>query len=141
MSRRSRFSSAQRTLKHLRELGRVCAITEKWNPHVGPHGVRQDLFGFIDVLALDPQRGFIAIQACASGRAEHIRRIADNEDDQITEAVLTWLRCGGHIEVWYWRKLKVKRGGKAQKWMPDVTEITLAHFEDAAESGEEESRG
>lgn len=42
-------SPTQRTLAALRKLGYLAAVVEKWNH--GAH-IRQDLFGFIDVLAI-----------------------------------------------------------------------------------------
>lgn len=43
------LSPTQRTLRAQRDRGLVCAIVEKWNMHAGPFGIRQDLFGIIDV--------------------------------------------------------------------------------------------
>ena len=43
------ISPTQRSLKHLRDQGYTVAVTEKWNPHAR---VRQDLFGFVDLLAI-----------------------------------------------------------------------------------------
>lgn len=145
------LSPTQRTLRALREQGRIAAITEKWNPWAGPLkkdrdgnlvdgsrvGVRQDLFGFVDVLTLDPARGFVAVQACSGNPRSHIRKICgesprsgdvgeDHRQDEIYEAARAWLIAGGFIEVWCWRKVLVKRGGKAKVWAPRVTEITAA---------------
>ena len=44
------MSPTQRSLKKLRDEGYTCAITERWNAHAK---IRQDLFGFIDVLAFN----------------------------------------------------------------------------------------
>lgn len=52
-------SPTQRTNKHLRELGYTVAVVETWNPHAR---IRQDLFGFIDILALKDGET-LAIQA------------------------------------------------------------------------------
>jgi hypothetical protein len=109
-------------MRCLRHEGATCAVVEKWNPHVGPVGIRQDLFGFVDVLVLDPGRGFVGVQCCArSGHAAHRRKILED----CTEMAMEWLRCGGKIEIWSWGKQKIKRGGKAMKWVPKVEEITL----------------
>ncbi|MHB1530468.1 MAG: hypothetical protein ACYCXT_13820 [Acidiferrobacteraceae bacterium] len=55
-------SPTQRTLRHLRKAGYpLVQVVEKWNPHAG---VRQDLFGIIDVLAVGPG-GVLAVQ-CTS---------------------------------------------------------------------------
>lgn len=126
------LSNTQRTLRELRAQGRIAAIAERWNPYAGPEridpatrtwrrtGIRQDLFGFIDVLALDPQRGIIAIQSCAgSAHAKHRRKIVE----ECAEAAHEWLRCGGRIELWSWSKRVVVRGGKAMRWVVRVEEI------------------
>lgn len=126
--RRSTLSPVQRTLRELRAQGRIAAIAEKWNPHVGPHGIRQDLFGFIDLVALDAAegQGIIAVQACGvGGHAAHRKKIVE----ECAEAAREWLRCGGKIELWSWSKRKLKRGGKAERWMARVEEITLEAFE------------
>src|SRR5574343_733329 len=107
------ISPTQRTLKYLREKGYICAITEHWNPHAR---IRQDLFGFIDLLALGIDR-IVAIQ-CTSGanlsaRVQKIRSLAD--------AVL-WYRAGGDILVIGWRKLK--REGR-QVWMPRIIRLSF----------------
>src|SRR5215475_11295037 len=42
-------SPTQRSLKLMRDRGYLCAVTERWNAF---KKCRQDLFGFIDVLAI-----------------------------------------------------------------------------------------
>lgn len=115
------LSATQRTLRYLRQQGRICGIVEKFNPYVGEYGIRQDLFGFIDIIALDPERGIIAIQSCGQSFAAHLKKILEEKTDDSIE----WLKCGGKIELWGWRKLKLKRGGKAMRWTPRVKEIKL----------------
>lgn len=63
------MSPTQRTIRELKNQGRKCAIVEKWNAYAGPLGIRQDLFGIIDVIALDPQRGVVGVQSCGSNFA------------------------------------------------------------------------
>ena len=43
------MSPTQRSKKFMEKQGYLCAITERWNPHVN---IRQDLFGFIDMIAI-----------------------------------------------------------------------------------------
>jgi hypothetical protein len=127
------LSPTQRTLRALREQGRIAAITEKWNPHVGPFGIRQDLFGFVDVLALDPVRGFVAIQSTGQAFSEHEKKILDSP---CTENVIAWLKTpGGAVELWGWRKLKLHKGGKAMRWQPRVRVFTLADFPHGLKGG------
>jgi hypothetical protein len=97
-------------------------MVEKFNPFAGPHGVRIDGLGFIDIIALDPGRGIIGIQSCGSAFSTHYKKLTDSD---CTENVIEWLRCGGKVELWSWRKLKLKRTGKAKRWMPRITEFIL----------------
>jgi hypothetical protein len=103
----------------------MCDVCEKWIPWAGKHGVRKDLFSFIDLIALDPSRGIIGVQCCSrSGHAAHRRKILE----ECTELAMEWLKCGGKVEIWSWAKQVVKRGGKAMRWTPKVEEITLASW-------------
>lgn len=129
----------QRTLETCRQQGRECGIVERWIPK-GPdtyYGVRRDLFGFIDVIALQPSDHdltpglCIGIQVCAgSGHAAHKRKILT----ECSELAQFWLDCSCKIELWSWskRKLKLKSGkfGKAMRWTPRIEEITLKDFRD-----------
>ena len=118
------LSATQRTLRALRDQGMLVDIAEKWtvNPKHPAGGFRKDLFGFIDLICLDPGRGIVAIQSCGQSFKAHIDKILDSE---CTENVIEWLKCGGHLQVWGWRKVKLKRGGKAMRWKPRIREITL----------------
>lgn len=116
------LSPTQRTIRALKEQGMKCAVVEKWNQFVGAHGVRQDLFGIIDVLALDPERGVIGIQCCGSDFKAHMDKITDEH----AQDTLDWLKTPGTaLQIWAWRKVSMKRGGKAQIWSPRVKEITI----------------
>ena len=107
----------QRTLKALRARGLTCAIVERWNPHVR---IRQDLYGWIDILAIGPEAGIIGVQSTGQDFAGHLRKLRGERVEKVRE----WLAAGGKAELWGWRKLKVKRGGKAMVWRPRVLEIT-----------------
>jgi hypothetical protein len=119
-------SPTQRTIRELRNQGRVCAIVERWNMHVGPHGIRQDLFGIIDVIALDPEQGVVGIQSCGQAFAAHERTILD---ERAAESI-DWLSTPGTVlELWGWRKVKLKRGGVAMRWQPRVRRFALEDFD------------
>ena len=121
-----RVSPTQRTLRAMRHAGRTCGIVERFNRFAGPAGIRQDLFGFIDVVALDAAEGIIGVQCCArSGHAAHRRKICEERAQEAIE----WLECGGKIELWSWGKQKVKRGGKAMRWVAKVEVITRQMIE------------
>lgn len=116
------LSPTQRTLRALRERGLVCAIVEKFNPYAGPHGLRQDLFGIIDVLALDPQVGVIGVQSTGQDFAGHVHKLTEERHQE----VIDWLSTPGTtLELWGWRKVKLKRGGAAMRWKPRLAVFTI----------------
>jgi len=114
------MSPTQRTLRALREQGRICAIVERFNHHVGEFGIRQDLFGFIDIIALDPDRGAVAIQSFGQDWSGHVKKLLGERN----EAVFEWLKHHP-CELWGWRKVKLKRGGRATRWAPRVGDVVL----------------
>lgn len=90
------MTPTERTLKKLRADGWLPAVVEKWNSHVR---IRQDLYGFIDVLAVR-EGETLAVQACSGGDVStRVRKIADHDN---VDAVR---KAGWRIEVWGWRKL------------------------------------
>jgi hypothetical protein len=116
------LTPTQRTLRELRQQGRVAAIVERFNQHVGPHGIRQDLFGILDIIALDPQRGVVGIQSTGADFAGHLRKLLEERAQETHD----WLSTPGTVlELWGWRKVKLARGGKAERWAPRVRQITL----------------
>lgn len=119
-------SPLQRTMGELRALGVMCEKVETFNPYAGPHGQRHDLFGIVDILCLDPARGFIGVQCCGADYAAHYRKLTDDK----CQECIDWLSTpGGKLEIWSWRKVKVKRGGLAKVWKPRVVELTLDDLE------------
>lgn len=107
----------QRTLKALRDLGATCAIVERWNQFAK---VRQDLFGFADILAiLGPN--LIALQTTSG----------DNHASRRTKILaepmaLAWLKTGNMIEIHSWSKKGPR--GKAKKWVCRREEIVESDF-------------
>ena len=114
------MSPTQRTLKAMKEQGRICGIVERFNAHVGPHGIRQDLFGFIDIIAIDPEQGVVAIQSCGQDFSGHVRKITNERNENAFE----WLKHAP-CELWSWRKVKLKRGGKAMRWSPRIADLRV----------------
>jgi len=114
------MSPTERTLRECRRLGWTCAVVEKWNPHAR---IRQDLFGFIDLIVLDGS-GAIGVQATSGSNAtDRIRKIVQEPRARI------WIENGLRIEVWFWRKLKLKRGGLKYKWELDRRPVTIEDIE------------
>lgn len=119
------LSPTQRTLRALREQGRVCEVVEKFNAFAGPHGQRRDLFNIIDVIALDPVRGVVGVQSCGQSFSAHEHKLLEER----AQECIDWLSTPGTVlELWSWSKRKLVRGGKAVRWMPRVKEFTLLDF-------------
>lgn len=80
-------------------------VKHKRNP-----GVRKDLFGFIDVVALT-QEGILGIQSTSrsnvGGRMLKIRT-------ECVDQAAAWIQSGGRIEVWGWYKQKIQ--GERRLW-------------------------
>jgi len=90
-------SPTERSLKHLREQGYRVAVVEKWNPHAR---IRQDLFGFIDLLAI---RGAetLAVQTTSRGNVSaRVKKITE------ADALADVRKAGWRILVHGWGKLK-----------------------------------
>mgnify|MGYP000299422071 FL=1 len=95
----------------------------------GKFGIRQDLFGFIDMIAVYPgpeNKGFVGVQSTGpSGFHSHKRDITNKYRDN----ALRWLAAGGRIELWSWQKEKLKPGAKAEVWRPKIYNFTAKDFE------------
>lgn len=102
---KSKTSPTQRSLKLLRDRGYKVGVVEHWNAYVG---IRQDLFGFIDLIAVKEGEPVLAVQttsyANTSAREKKIRSIPESE---------VWLKAGGAIEVHGWKHTP---HGKVLRW-------------------------
>nr|BAR33760.1 hypothetical protein [uncultured Mediterranean phage uvMED] len=116
----SGITPTQRTLKANREkLNRECGIVEKFQQYGGRFGVRQDLFGFIDIIAIDPSKGIVAIQSTGQDWSGHVNKILEKK-----EIVSKWLKHST-IELWAWRKVRKVRGGRLMVWKPRIGDFYL----------------
>lgn len=93
-------SPTQRSLKYLREQGYVVAVTEKWNPHAR---IRQDLFGFIDMLALKDGQTLAIQTTSASAFASRKTKIQCHENLPMV------LSAGWKVIIHGWRKNSKKQ--------------------------------
>ncbi len=117
------MTSNARTKARLDKLWPLVLIVERFNPHVH---IRQDAFGFIDVLCWRGDET-LAIQAC-SGKGdarEHLRKL------QTIPRVLHWLSSPTRrLEIWAWRKVGAK--GKRKLWDCRVENVILKQQENGA---------
>lgn len=89
------LTPTQLTLRTLRDEGWTAAKVEHWDAHAG---IRRDLFGIIDVVAIGPA-GTIGVQATSdSNVAARVNKIAD------APTIGALREAGWQLEVWGWRK-------------------------------------
>ena len=100
-------SPTQLSLKRLRDDGYLAAVVEKFNPFIK---IRQDLFGFIDIIAVHPiKREVLGIQATSdSNLADRVKKCNENKNLE------TWKNSGCKCEVWGWGKKG--KAGKRKIW-------------------------
>lgn len=117
------MTPTQRSLALLRSEGWTVAVVEKWNSHIR---IRQDLFGFADLLGFRHGWPVWLIQT-TSGSNAAARRTKIQENPHAQE----WLRCGHGIELHSW----AKRGerGKRKLWTCKRETIGLHSPEPVAE--------
>lgn len=114
------MSPTSRSLQAARRSGYLAAVVEKWNAHAQ---IRQDLFGFADILLVAPHREpqRILVQATTAGhlaeRIEKLRGIAN---------VRRCIQAGFSVECWGW----LRRDGR---WHLRRKVITLEAVKDAGD--------
>jgi hypothetical protein len=108
----------------LRNEGYLAAVVEKFNHFAGPPdkrckacgknrvGIRQDLFGFADIIAVNAQTGkTLAVQTTAAASlSDRRRKVLDSGEAMICMA------AGWKLELHGWAQRKIKRGGKAFRY-------------------------
>ncbi|PID44080.1 MAG: hypothetical protein CSB48_02870 [Proteobacteria bacterium] len=124
------ISPTSRTLEYLRSQGWVADKVEQFNPHAGKFGQRKDMFGFGDIVCMG-ENSIMAIQSCGQDFSGHHKKIT--EDEKVAPLAYQWIKNGGRLILIGWRKVKLKRGGKAMRWSPRIKEYELADFEDFPE--------
>jgi hypothetical protein len=91
------ITTTQRSLAELRERGYHPCITEHWNAYAR---VKHDLFGFLDIVALHPEkRGILGIQTTtASNLSARVHKAAK------LKAFTLWILSGNDVEFHGWVK-------------------------------------
>lgn len=102
-------SPTSRSLEELRKHGYRAQVVERYNPHARR---RVDLYGWIDIVALDGKPGVLGVQATsASNLSSRVQKICG----ECAEAAEEWLRAGNRAEVWAWSKKGP--AGKRKVWV------------------------
>lgn len=115
------MSPTQRARAYCKANGWVSSIVEKWNPHAG---IRQDLFGVIDLVVLDGKGGGpLGVQVCAGGShaARRTKALAEPR-------LQAWLASPARFAIWSFskrgergrRKLWALREEKIEKALDSV---------------------
>jgi len=126
--------NTQRTLTYLKDKGYRCGNVEFWNPHTRQ---RYDLFGFLDIIALDAENGrTIGVQSFGADFQPHWRKITE---EKRTDAIL-WLMSGNQLMLIGWTKMSQRNEDntfatnkdgtrkKLKKWVPRIHMMTLEDF-------------
>lgn len=109
------MTATERTLKYLRDQGYTVGIVERYNSFTKQ---RHDLFGFIDLIAVQPGT-IVGVQSTVgSNHADRRKKILAEPRAQ------TWLSAGGKIMLISWSKCveryETKKGVKKKRdrWKP-----------------------
>jgi len=101
-------SPTQLTLDKLRADGWLVEVTERWNPFAR---IRQDLYGFVDVLAVR-EGETLAVQATSySNISARVNKIAEHNNIGMVR------KAGWRVEVWGWRKVN-------NRWTVKVVDLS-----------------
>lgn len=133
------ISPVSRTKEVFKKLNIPIDNAQHWIPFHKEHplfkkgikGMRKDLFGIIDLIAIRPH-SVCGIQVCGSDFAAHDTKILDSA------FAYKWLKtrclsCGfqrvATLELWGWRQLRVPGIPKQKKWEPRIKVYKLEDFE------------
>lgn len=111
-------SPTQRALRELRGRGWTAQVVEKWIPQAKR---RVDLFGCIDIVALDGLPGVLGVQVTDSSNVS--KRVAKAKEE---ERIARWLMAGNRFEVWGYAKRK-PRGAKRPIWTLRTVKFDKPH--------------
>ena len=115
--RRRGPSPTQRTLQYLRKHQYLTAVVERWNSYAK---IRQDLFGFADLLAVGSE--IWAIQVCMIGdRGRRLTKLL--ESAPVTDKLRRWLQAGGTCSVIAWTKHAPGKGRTRAWWTASETRL------------------
>ena len=113
--KKSKITPTQRSLKKFRDEGWLVAVVERWNPYAR---IRQDLFGFVDLLAIKGDVTLAVQTTSGSNVAARIHKIAT------VQAAALWLESRNRKIVLHgWRKCGAR--GKRKLWECRIVDLTL----------------
>ena len=118
------MTPTQRSLAHIRGMaGALVAIVERWNQHAK---VRQDLFGFADLVAVIPgMPGTVYVQTTSG--ANVAARLNKMRAEPVVARVRACLAAGNSVMVHGWAKRGAR--GKRKTWTLREVVVTAAELE------------
>jgi hypothetical protein len=117
------MSPTARALAQLRKDGWLPAVVEKFNPGAR---VRQDLFGFIDIVAIHPSlQGVLGIQVTTNAHMSD--RFTKMLAEPVRNRVWAWLWASNAVEIWGYAKTGPR--GKRKTWTLTRRPVTLGDLE------------
>ena len=108
------MTPTQRTLATLRADGYTAEVVERWNPYAR---VRHDLFGIVDILAIREGETLAVQTTAGSGVSARIAKLT------ASPALALLATAGWRVQVHGWRRVKLKRGGRATRWDCRIVEM------------------
>lgn len=98
------MSPTQKTLKFLRGLGYRAEVTEKWNQWAK---IRQDLYGFIDIVGVSEKGNVIAVQCTTKGNVAARKKKVESIPEarfltlgNVSVYVIGWGRDSKNPVIW-----------------------------------------
>ena len=112
-------SPTQCTMLEFRSRGWLVGVTEHWNHHVN---IRQDLFGFVDIVAVDPSGMMHCVQATSWGNiSTRMNKIMDSIELRKRAELL----CRhNRVAIVGWKQI----GGKGSKYVAKWRYLTADDF-------------
>lgn len=115
------MTPSSRTLKLLKNEGKIAESVERWNAFTKQ---RKDLFSFIDIVALDVVNKITWGIQCTS--TTNINARINKICNECKERAIAWLKVGNKIEVIGWSKKG--KAGKRKTWQAKRKIITISDF-------------
>lgn len=90
-------SPTEQAITAIKKAGGQHGITEKWNHHIKK---RQDLWGFVDLLAMIPRGGVMRLVAIQVTTRSNMNARVEKIREKCRDKALAFLATGNAIEVW-----------------------------------------
>ncbi len=130
----SSVTPSARSMERLRGQGFIVEKVERWNHFAG---IRQDLFGVFDIVAVHPERKVIVGVQVTTDKNLAARRTKMLE----SQKARAWCHAGGRAVIHAWGKEGKGRGRRWRVKVEDVTEQLSCRIYDSGGIGFGEAIG